>query len=96
MTIEEKLAAMHLQLPAAPPRGKLRPAIRIAPRDRVTVVIIGNNSGVKPTASAGQKAQRVAWDAKTASLFLSPSAMIAEKRGPAAALTVPQQPARTP
>ncbi|HEV7406665.1 MAG TPA: RidA family protein [Chthoniobacteraceae bacterium] len=29
MTIEEKLTAMHLQLPAVPPKGKLRPAIRI-------------------------------------------------------------------
>lgn len=29
MTIEEKLASMHLQLPAAPPKGKLRPAIQI-------------------------------------------------------------------
>lgn len=29
MTIEEKLAAMHLQLPPASPKGKLRPAIRI-------------------------------------------------------------------
>lgn len=29
MTIESKLIAMHLQLPAAPPKGKLRPAIRV-------------------------------------------------------------------
>jgi enamine deaminase RidA (YjgF/YER057c/UK114 family) len=29
MTIEEKLTAMHLQLPPAPAKGKLRPAIRI-------------------------------------------------------------------
>jgi enamine deaminase RidA (YjgF/YER057c/UK114 family) len=29
MTIEDKLTAMHLQLPEAPKKGKLRPAIRI-------------------------------------------------------------------
>jgi enamine deaminase RidA (YjgF/YER057c/UK114 family) len=29
MTIESKLAAMHLQLPEPSPKGKLRPAIRI-------------------------------------------------------------------
>ena len=30
----------------------LRAAMRSAPRDRVTVVIIGSSSGVRPTASA--------------------------------------------
>ena len=29
MTIESKLSAMHLQLPEPPPKGKLRPAIRV-------------------------------------------------------------------
>src|SRR3954467_11093881 len=29
MTIEEKLTAMHLQLPEPPKKGKLRPAIRL-------------------------------------------------------------------
>ena len=37
----------------------LRGAIRRAPRDRVTVVIIGSEFGVRPTASATAEHQRI-------------------------------------